>query len=397
MNPVSAPYRAYESDRLHRELRERYDFHHVFLEQQFTEMQWASSPVPREMPWEVLPQSRLKPLLKRIGWLRRANRGVARRLSELDPHVVWLHGYDAPALWIARRWALRRGRPILYRADSNIACEEAQGLNSLRMRLKGAVIRRYLGAVDAFITIGSASEAYYAHFGADPRRFFRANYGIETPLFTRLADEQRAAGQPLRRELGITQPRVLLYVGRLVPVKDVPVLLRAFESVAGALPDVALVLIGTGPLKSEFEALAQRLDGRVYLPGFMQPERVAQMLGAADAFVLPSRIEPWGLVVNEAMAAGLPIVASDQVGAARDLVIPGKTGEVFPVGDADALAAALLRVLEPPGRAAGMGAAARQALLDWEQRYDIVRVVDQALQFVLSTPGVESAPAGSGA
>ena len=124
---------------------------------------------------------------------------------------------------------------------------------------------------------------------------------------------------------------------------------------------MALIMLGEGPLKNAVSLeLRHLLGSRLVMPGFVNQTELGRYFAASDAFILPSNYETWGLVVNEAMQFGLPVIVSDKVGCHPDLVMPGKTGHVFPYGDAQALSEIMLEFVEHPERAKRMGQIARQ-------------------------------------
>ena len=138
---------------------------------------------------------------------------------------------------------------------------------------------------------------------------------------------------------------VVLYCGRLSPEKGSFDLLEAFEKVNH--PKKALVLVGDGELRKSMEQIIETngIDS-VYFMGFQSRKAIGQFYALADIFVLPSHKESWGIVVNEALCFSLPVIASDQVGAAVDLVSPNENGYIFPVGDVQALADCISQLVE---------------------------------------------------
>src|SRR5205085_3068871 len=135
-------------------------------------------------------------------------------------------------------------------------------------------------------------------------------------------------------------------VGRLAPEKGHELLVRAVASAQGAR--LVLVLGGAGQQEESLARLARSLGVRLVLAGDLSADRVADTYVAADVFALLSWHEPWGVVVNEAAASGLPLVLSDRVGAARDLLRDGENGFLVPAGDVDAAAAAITRLADDP-------------------------------------------------
>ena len=186
---------------------------------------------------------------------------------------------------------------------------------------------------------------------------------VDNDYFRRRAAEARAI-PGLRSELGLPE-RYFLYVGRLVPQKNLAVLLEAFEryrSVSG-VDAWDLVIVGGGPLENQLRTLAGgAAGGGVHFAGLKQIEQLPSIYGLAGCFTLPSTSEPWGLVVNEAMASGLPVIASDVCGCAEDLIAPGVNGFLFDPADPGALAGLLERIASGGLDLDAMGAAARKAV-----------------------------------
>jgi glycosyltransferase involved in cell wall biosynthesis len=156
---------------------------------------------------------------------------------------------------------------------------------------------------------------------------------------------------------------VVLCVARLGPEKRLHDLVRA---VAGAGdPRLVLVLAGEGPERSRIERLAQELAVRLVLLGDVDWERIVETYVAADVFALLSERETWAVVVNEAAACGLPLVLSDRVGAAHDLLRDGENGALVAAGDVDAAAAALRALAADPALRRAQGERSRDLARDW--------------------------------
>jgi len=166
----------------------------------------------------------------------------------------------------------------------------------------------------------------------------------------------------LRRALGWSDGQVvLLFVGRLEPEKDLATLVQAAAELRAGGDDVVLSVVGAGSVEEELRGLATELGVPADFRGFREGRELADLYATADVFVLPSASEAWGLVVNEAMQAGLPVLVSDRVGS-RHLIAPGVNGETFPCGDASALAAKLAPYVRDPRRRVDAGAAGRSII-----------------------------------
>ena len=226
--------------------------------------------------------------------------------------------------------------------------------------LEALVVRRSA----ASLAYGSRAAAYLENLGA-PRETISQTGNTAGYVFARV---ERSQLTRIRSEWGIGDRPVVLFLGRLIPVKSPDLLLSAFARVAAMRPDAVLVVAGEGPMLPALEKQTQRSGStsvhftRRAVEGKTEKD---VLFSLADVFVLPSRrariAEAWGLVLNEAASAGLPIVVSAMVGAVGDLIRPGESGVVIPDADEPALAAAILHLLTDRDEARRLGAAAQRA------------------------------------
>ena len=204
------------------------------------------------------------------------------------------------------------------------------------------------------------------------KRLFAMPYAVDNAHFRTGAERAAAGRNSFLASLGIAadRPRIV-FSGKLTPIKAPDVLLEAFARLGEPKP--TLCFVGDGPLRGMLEQRARALgvSDRVCFAGFRNQRELPAFYEAADVFVLPSRREPWGLVVNEAMNAGRAIVVSDQVGSGPDLVKPGENGAVVRVDDVDALATALSGTLASPSRCAAMGKRSLEIIERWSFREDV--------------------------
>ena len=270
---------------------------------------------------------------------------VRDALDRADPDAVAVPSYSTPDARAALGWARRNRRVAVMLFDSRRDDAEREGWRE-------AVKRALVGAFDAALVAGTPQRDYALELGIPPSHAFTPVDVVDNERFARLAAASRAD-----RPAG--DARRFLTVSRLTPRKGVDVLLEAYARYRDQTPDPwDLEVVGDGPERAALEATA---GPGVTFAGFVQGDAVGRAYGRADAFVLPSLADPWGLVVNEAMAASLPVVVSEGAGCAPDLVEPGRNGWTAPPGDAGALAACLSRVadLEADARAA-MGERSRE-------------------------------------
>jgi glycosyltransferase involved in cell wall biosynthesis len=193
--------------------------------------------------------------------------------------------------------------------------------------------RRLVGLADAFVATGTLATEFVGVLGADPSQV------INSCLPSALASDVIATGWPRSSRDGARERR-FLFVGRLVELKRPVQLARAFLQALPSLDGATLTFVGDGPLAGELGALAARSGGAIRVVGRAEGHALAERYHDADVLVLPSVREVWGLVVNEALAAGLFVVASNQVASAHDLLDAG-SGIVVEPDDPAALVAAL--------------------------------------------------------
>jgi glycosyltransferase involved in cell wall biosynthesis len=244
----------------------------------------------------------------------------------------------------------------------------------LRRKLKGLAMGGLDRFTAAYLAIGTANRDYYRAHGIAEERIFPMPYAVDNERFRRAAEAARPERERLRAELRIPPGRpVAAMAARLIEAKAPDDLISAWRLCTDPMPPETrpcLVVIGDGPLRPELERAAAGVE-TIRFAGFRNQTELPAFYALADLLVLPSRREPWGLVVNEAMNAGCAILASDRVGAARDLVREGVNGAIFPAGSVQALAEALRRLLAEPERLAEMGRQSLAMIRDWSFTEDV--------------------------
>jgi glycosyltransferase involved in cell wall biosynthesis len=218
------------------------------------------------------------------------------------------------------------------------------------------------------VGIGSQAEADYRLRFPAARHFCVPYYCNLAPFLSRPCGLAPALPLPLPLPLALPLPRPLtfLFCGQMIARKGVDILLAAFNDLIGGGADARLILVGReAELPLFMKTLTAESRSRVRYEGFQPPEKLPQYFAQADVFVMPSRHDGWGVVVNQALGAGLPLLCSDAVGAAHDLVEPEVNGLIFPAGDKSALLACLRRLALSPETAIRWGLASRRKAPDW--------------------------------
>ena len=237
--------------------------------------------------------------------------------------VFGYRGFVRPAAIIAARL---RGIQIVTRSDSNIAAVSEEGRS--RRLVRKAVLRVLFPKSTRVWTIGASNALYWKEY-VGLRNTRLIPYSV--PVLP------SSMGQNIEQRTSDPHHLRFLFVGRLIAAKDVDVLIAAFKTLLSPVYDGwSLDIVGDGPMLSALQELA-RPDSRIHFHGACPYNQLDRFYHEADVFVLPSRREPWGLVINESMAFGLRVIASEQVGAA-ELIIDESVGATFPVGDAGRLA-----------------------------------------------------------
>jgi glycosyltransferase involved in cell wall biosynthesis len=235
---------------------------------------------------------------------------------------------------------------------------------------------------DACLSTSSVAQDVLQDLGVPPQRIFPAPYAVDNERFMARAAALAPERSQLRARLGVSPDLpVVLCVAGMVPVKRQQDLI---EALARLDVPAQLVLVGSGPLLEDVRAYCQQRLPNALLPGFVNQSALPEYYVAADIFALPSEAETFGLVVNEAMCFGLPIVASSGVAATRDLVRPGDNGFVFPPGDVQALASYLETLLTDPDRRRRFGERSREIIAGWGYDATISGILS-ALAYVAQT------------
>lgn len=260
----------------------------------------------------------------------RLARAVWRRLQQLRPSAVLVPGYYTLPALAAAIWArLHRKRSILM---SETTREDYRRL-WWKECLKRLIVRTLF---DCGIAGGKPHVRYLRELGFPQRRIARFYDVVDNRFYQRAADEaHRSPG--LRLGLGLP-PEYFLYVGRLAPEKNITGLVEAFARYRSVAGKWSLVIVGDGPQRNQLERQCASLGvaGHVKFAGLKTASETTPYYAFAKCFILPSTREPWGLVVNEAMASGLPVLVSERCGCAEDLVDPRRNGFLFnPTRDGD--------------------------------------------------------------
>lgn len=293
--------------------------------------------------------------------------------------AVVLGGYNDPGYLRIMRWCRRNQVPCLLFGDSNIRDDAVTGWRRI---VKNTLLAYVIRSCAAFLACGSLGRAYYERYGAPADKIFYTPYEPDYALIQELSP---ALLDDVCRGRGLARGRRrIVFSGRLIPVKRVDLLIAAFTEIAEERPEWDLLIIGDGPQRKALESLVpSRLTNRVIWIGFLADQReISALYRISDVLALPSRKEPWALVVNEAAAAGMAIVCSDVVGAGAELVKDDVNGFVFPVSATPADVAKCLRTVTAPDRIDSYKRSSPDVLGAWRVAADPVDGLRHALRAV---------------
>lgn len=290
-----------------------------------------------------------------------------------DAFIV--HGWYVKSYWQAILACWQTGTPILVRGDSQLTTPRS----AVKRLFKLFVYRAFIPRFDGYLVVGERNRQYYLYYGADESKMFFTPHAVDNEFFASTAADLRPERERLRTEWGIPpDATVFLFAGKFIPVKRPLDFVRAIEQAAQSNQDLWGLMVGDGPFRAEIETLIKQKGLPIALSGFLNQTEMPKAYAASDVLVLPSESETWGLVVNEAMASGLPAVISDTVGCALDLVKPGQTGEIFPSGLVVELTRILVNFAREPVRIQRMGINA----CSYIERYSVSNVAEGTLAAV---------------
>jgi len=286
---------------------------------------------------------------------------VQSRLSALDPSVVVVAGWATAESFAAIAWARKQRRRL-------VMLSESQASDSSRSSWREAIKRRVVSLSDAALVGGSSHRDYAIALGLPDDAVFTGYDAVENTHFATGAREARATGAAMRHRLGMPE-RYLLASARFIAKKNLPRLVCAYAGAIADRSDVPdLVILGDGPERAAVESVIARtgMSERVHLPGFRGYPDLPALYGLSEGFLHVSTSEQWGLVINEAAASGVPVVASSACGATGPLVADGETGFVVNAESEGSIREGLRRLIDlHPERRAAMGQAAQRRVADW--------------------------------
>ncbi len=275
------------------------------------------------------------------------SRGLSEALSAEDPEALLVTGYGFSLDRAALGWARSARRPVLFRAETT---DHTRRRGFLTAALRDCALRWIYSGCRKLLYVGSRSKRHYLRLGCPEEKLVFSPYCIDPAPFRSAERERAVLRERTRAELGLDpEKKALLFSGKMSPRKDPEIVVKAVRLLPETLREkTVLLFMGAGELLERVKASAgvsPRVEAKFL--GFRNQTELSPIYHAADLLILPSiQFESWGLVVNEALLHGLSGIVSEEVGCAPDLILPGRTGELFPAGSAAGLAEAICRGLQ---------------------------------------------------
>lgn len=285
-------------------------------------------------------------------------KALLKKVRNYRPDVLNLTGWYDPAQWVLLFYAKWMGIKVVISNESNVR-------DHLRMGMKERFKQFLLSQADGFFCFGQSSAAYLGKLGAKPSKIFTQKAAVVDNDVI-LAHYQKAiVERESRKKIKNWSRYNFIFVGRLIPPKNLPLLIEAFAEISTETAEWGLVLLGEGDQKAHLQQLAQHVQNVHFEAGVPWYE-VAEYLALADMLILPSESEPWGLVVNEAMICGLPVLVSEPSGCVEDLVQVGQNGFIFNPHQKQDLVDKMRFFTQNPEKLTQMGEASREIVALFE-------------------------------
>ena len=290
---------------------------------------------------------------------------ICKKISSVllaqGPSVVFIPGWSDKTALLALKWCLNAGVPTVVMSPSQ---EKDAPRHWWKEWMKKCVVSLY----SAGLAGGEPQKRYLESLGIPKDRVLTGYNVIDNDHFAKGAREARSKASKHRKSLKLPE-KYFICSTRFVPKKNLEMFIKAYSSYLRS--DIknhwSLVILGDGSQRPKMETLVNQLGltDKVLMLGFKQYDELPLYYGLAKALVLPSTSEQWGLVVNEAMACGLPVLVSDRCGCVEDLVKNGENGFVFDPFDPNSMTQALIKITESEKLLKKMGSKSRKIISAW--------------------------------
>lgn len=307
------------------------------------------------------------------------NLEIIKELIKNKNDVLWVNGHNNLTNIIAVITAKLLGIKLLMRAETQLNVEPLR----IKKIFRKPAMKLFYNFFNGFLYIGSRNKEYYKYTGVNDSKLFFVPYTVNNDFFISEVENAKKNYSEIKKRFNINNNNLnIVYASKLMKRKNPIDLLKAFEIVKKRLENVNLIFVGTG---EEENNLKNYVDSNklndVYFLGFLNQSELPKAFAISDIFVLPSVNETWGLIINEAMCAGLPVIVSDVVGAVPDLLKEGINGYSFQAGNVEQLAEKLYLILSNDELRISMGKKSREIISNWSYN-ECIQGIQQALKTI---------------
>jgi glycosyltransferase involved in cell wall biosynthesis len=287
------------------------------------------------------------------------NLSIIKKIMKKKPHIIIIGGYTDLTMWLAFFVSKILKTPVIYWTEGIKEPYSILGILTRPLRIF------FIKKSDAIIVPGKLSRQYVINLGAVAEKVFIAPNSIDNDLFIKLSQQFSSSKEVIKRMLGLENKIVILTVAQLIERKGIEFLLHAYKRLELEHKDVALIIIGSGPLKYKLKRLSQDLgiENIRFIYSGLKLEELVKYYCISDIFVLPTLEDVWGFVINEAMVCGLPVVSTRASQAAWEMIIPNINGYIIEPAHVDQLYSTLKALISNPILRKRMGERARDIAL----------------------------------
>lgn len=301
------------------------------------------------------------------------NPDVVLQLFRAKPNALLMFGWDSLTSFLAHLTCKLLGIPFILWAGSTV------NERSWRRSLTLPVVKLHVKFSNALVAYGTRAKQYLIQLGANKNKIYISTNTVDVENYKNGVRNSKLH-KKIRKQYELTSKTVILYYGQMIERKGVLVLVHAFKLLKKRYPDLALFLIGDGPLQADIKEIISRdKQFDIHLLDNPGDKKILDYYAASNIFVLPSKEEVWGLVVNEAMAAGLPVIVSDNAGCSIDLVKEGENGFTFKNQSSDSLAEKIELLLKDKEKMKKMGNRSLQIIQEFTPEKTSKAIVEAIL------------------
>ncbi len=349
------------------------------------------------LDYEILTGVKWRPKNQKNPISFKLNLNINSKIKKFNPDVVALSGYVHPTMQLAAWYCRNKSIPYGIACESSFLQSKPTGV---KWKLKKKLLSPIINGMSFGLPVGSKAEEYLRALGAKKQPMYYFPNCPDVSNIVSISKNKNEYEKSLRLKLNISENNnIILFVGRLIDAKRPMDLIYAFNKINKELSkNWTLLIVGEGPLKNKIlnfksktgcksntqhstlnnqslSTINYQPPTNIILPGWLQPDDVYKVMSISDVMVLPSEHEPWGAVANESMAAGTPVIASNSVGAAYDLIEDKKTGFIFKTGNIHELKSILASIMKDKSILTGISFKAQKKSIEMGHEFATINLL----------------------